>query len=137
MTTFVCFGQQSTTRNTTYSIPPPCPQVWDVLGGGRLLHSLSNHQKTVTCLCLDGTGSRLLSGGLDRHVKIYNLQNFKVIIFFFSHHVRLSLYSSPGDHEDMINLLRFINSIVYSRCSVCILLFFITLDYCSLMSRWL
>lgn len=53
-------------------------QVWDVVGGGRLLHSLSNHQKTVTCLCLDGTGSRLLSGGLDRHVKIYNLQNFKV-----------------------------------------------------------
>ena len=55
-------------------------QVWDVLGGrgGRLLHTLANHQKTVTCLALDGTGTRLLSGGLDRHVKIYNLENFKV-----------------------------------------------------------
>lgn len=54
-------------------------QVWDLLGGGggRLLHTLANHQKTVTCLALDGTGSRLLTGGLDRHVKIYNLENFK------------------------------------------------------------
>eukprot|EP00904_Undaria_pinnatifida_P006836 jgi/Undpi1/3282/HiC_scaffold_15.g06656.m1 len=56
-------------------------KVWDVLGGrgGRLLHTLANHQKTVTCLALDGTGTRLLSGGLDRHVKIYNLENFKVV----------------------------------------------------------
>ncbi|CAN0373747.1 unnamed protein product, partial [Hapterophycus canaliculatus] len=56
-------------------------KVWDLLGGGgqgRLLHTLANHQKTVTCLALDGTGSRLLTGGLDRHVKIYNLENFKV-----------------------------------------------------------
>ncbi|CAB1103361.1 unnamed protein product [Ectocarpus sp. CCAP 1310/34] len=55
--------------------------VWDLLGGGggRLLHTLANHQKTVTCLALDGTGSRLLTGGLDRHVKIYNLENFKVV----------------------------------------------------------
>ena len=54
-------------------------KVWDVLGGGgRLLHTLSNHQKTVTCLALDGTGTRLLTGGLDRHVKIYNLESFKV-----------------------------------------------------------
>ncbi|CAM9242267.1 unnamed protein product [Pylaiella littoralis] len=56
-------------------------KVWDLLGGGggRLLHTLANHQKTVTCLALDGTGSRLLTGGLDRHVKIYNLENFKVV----------------------------------------------------------
>lgn len=51
-------------------------------GGGRLLHTLANHQKTVTCLALDGTGSRLLSGGLDRHVKIYNLENFKARLLF-------------------------------------------------------
>ncbi|CAN0395662.1 unnamed protein product, partial [Discosporangium mesarthrocarpum] len=53
-------------------------KVWDILGGGRLLHTLSNHQKTVTCLCMDATGSRLLSGGMDRHVKIYDMVTYKV-----------------------------------------------------------
>ena len=45
-------------------------KVWDVLGGGKLLHTFSNHQKNVTGLAFDGTGSRLLSCGLDGHVKV-------------------------------------------------------------------
>lgn len=66
-------------------------QVWDLLagGGGGLLHTLANHQKTVTCLALDGTGSRLLTGGLDRHVKIYNLENFKARFVLFGLSVAL------------------------------------------------
>ncbi|CAN0279131.1 unnamed protein product, partial [Phaeothamnion confervicola] len=28
-------------------------RVWDLLAGGRLLHTVCNHQKTVTCLALD------------------------------------------------------------------------------------
>ena len=40
-------------------------KVWDILSGGRLLQSVNNHTKTITCLAMDGEGGRLLSGGLD------------------------------------------------------------------------
>ncbi len=40
--------------------------VWDILAGGKLLLSSTNHQKTITSLCFDGHSERLLSGGLDR-----------------------------------------------------------------------
>mmetsp|Transcript_71652 Transcript_71652/g.144239 ORF Transcript_71652/g.144239 Transcript_71652/m.144239 type:complete len:546 (+) Transcript_71652:29-1666(+) len=53
-------------------------KVWDILGGGKMVHTLSNHQKTITSLCLDSTRSRLISGGLDGHVKIYSLDTFEV-----------------------------------------------------------
>lgn len=43
-------------------------RVWDILAGGRLLLSLSNHLKTVTSLCFDGSAERLLSAGLDKSV---------------------------------------------------------------------
>ena len=59
--------------------------IWDVLGGGRLLARLSNHQKTVTSLAvspLAGPASsaapRLLTGSLDGHIKIFELDQFKV-----------------------------------------------------------
>eukprot|EP00607_Mallomonas_marina_P008538 CAMPEP_0182419288 /NCGR_PEP_ID=MMETSP1167-20130531/3748_1 /TAXON_ID=2988 /ORGANISM="Mallomonas Sp, Strain CCMP3275" /LENGTH=302 /DNA_ID=CAMNT_0024594107 /DNA_START=588 /DNA_END=1492 /DNA_ORIENTATION=- len=48
--------------------------VWDLLSGGRSLHCFENHQKDVTCLCLDGTGTRLLSGGAEGQVKVYSMQ---------------------------------------------------------------
>ncbi len=54
-------------------------KVWDILGGGRLLHTFNNHQKNITCLTMDGTHSRLLSAGLDGHVKIYSLQTMQVV----------------------------------------------------------
>ena len=53
-------------------------QVWDILNGGKLLNEFSNHQKTITSMMLDGTETRLLSGGLDGLVKIYDLKTFKV-----------------------------------------------------------
>lgn len=59
--------------------------VWDLLGGGRLLKRLGNFQKTVSCVVaspLAGPGSaaapRLLAGSLDGHVKIFELDGFKV-----------------------------------------------------------
>jgi U3 small nucleolar RNA-associated protein 15 len=54
-------------------------KLWDVLSGGRLMHTYSNHQKNVTGLTFDGTGSRLLSCGLDGHVKVYSLQTMQVV----------------------------------------------------------
>eukprot|EP00658_Telonema_sp_P-2_P013680 TRINITY_DN15183_c0_g1_i2.p1 TRINITY_DN15183_c0_g1~~TRINITY_DN15183_c0_g1_i2.p1 ORF type:complete len:530 (-),score=100.77 TRINITY_DN15183_c0_g1_i2:220-1809(-) len=53
-------------------------KVWDVSGGGKLLHSFSNHQKAITSLCFDGTSGRLLSGSLDSFVKIYDVQSYNV-----------------------------------------------------------
>jgi hypothetical protein len=65
-------------------------KVWDALAGGRLLTSVSTHQKTITCshhahstdqidsflhtvagMCLDGKNERLLTGSLDRQVCIH------------------------------------------------------------------
>ena len=53
-------------------------KLWDVVGGGRLVHTFCNHQKNITGMCFDGTGSRLLSCGLDGHVKVYSLQTMQV-----------------------------------------------------------
>lgn len=41
-------------------------KVWDALAGGKLLASVSNHHKTVTCMCFCSDYKRLLSGSLDR-----------------------------------------------------------------------
>ena len=53
-------------------------KVWDILGGGRLVTEWSNHQKTITTMCLDGTSSRILTGGLDGHVKIHDVKTYEV-----------------------------------------------------------
>lgn len=53
-------------------------KVWDVLAGGRLVHSFSSHLKSVMALLLDGTGTRLLSAGLDQHLKIHDLATYEV-----------------------------------------------------------
>uniref|UniRef100_A0A8C5RHD1 U3 small nucleolar RNA-associated protein 15 homolog n=1 Tax=Laticauda laticaudata TaxID=8630 RepID=A0A8C5RHD1_LATLA len=57
-------------------------KIWDILKGGQLLVSLRNHHKTVTSLCLSSSGQRLLSGSLDRHVKIYSTTSYKVVHSF-------------------------------------------------------
>jgi len=59
--------------------------IWDMLSGGKLLARLSNHQKTVTCVSVSPMAGpaavaapRLLAGSLDGHVKVYELDQFKV-----------------------------------------------------------
>lgn len=59
--------------------------VWDILGGGRLLRRLENHQKTVTSARVVAhagssvePGARLVTGSLDGHVKVYSLDDFRV-----------------------------------------------------------
>lgn len=54
-------------------------KVWDILSGGRLVHSFSSHQKTITSIGLDGTGTRLLTGSLDGHLKIYDMKTYEVM----------------------------------------------------------
>ncbi|MCO5597406.1 hypothetical protein L7F22_051482 [Adiantum nelumboides] len=72
-------------------------KIWDILGGGRLLHSLGCHQKTVTSLCITPpirvnsndlvASGCLLTGSLDGHVKVFDINEFKVI--------HASKYDSP------------------------------------------
>ncbi|KAL6761546.1 WD40-repeat-containing domain protein [Haematococcus lacustris] len=68
--------------------------VWDLVGGGRLLHRLANFQKTVSCVRLaaaavpsSSAAPRLLAGSLDGHVKVIEMDGFKV--------THASLYPGP------------------------------------------
>ncbi|KAI8823023.1 WD40-repeat-containing domain protein [Fimicolochytrium jonesii] len=54
-------------------------KLWDIFGGGRHLQTLANHQKTITSMTFDGSGTRLLTGSHDHHVKIYSLRDYKVV----------------------------------------------------------
>ncbi|KAJ4436108.1 hypothetical protein ANN_18735 [Periplaneta americana] len=72
-------------------------RVWDAFAGGRLLAKLCQHHKTVTCLCLASGNKRLLSGSLDRHVKIYDTSTYQVVHTLDYPNAVLSLDVSPGD----------------------------------------
>lgn len=54
-------------------------KVWDALAGGRLISKVSAHHKTITCLQVATNGHRILSGSLDRHVKIYEVGTYKTL----------------------------------------------------------
>ncbi|KAK3098153.1 hypothetical protein FSP39_016684 [Pinctada imbricata] len=54
-------------------------KVWDALGGGRLLTTLYGHHKTVTCLNFCSNYQRLLTGSVDRHVKIYDVSTYQMV----------------------------------------------------------
>ena len=61
------------------------------------MHSLSNHRKTITSLCFDGTSTRLITGSLDHHVKIYDVQDYHVIHSIKYPAPVLSVGMSPDD----------------------------------------
>ncbi|XP_053658729.1 U3 small nucleolar RNA-associated protein 15 homolog [Anopheles marshallii] len=71
--------------------------VYDALTGGRQLAQLSQHHKTVTCLQLASDGKRLLSGSLDRHVKVYDIATYQVVHTINSSNAILSLGISKND----------------------------------------
>ncbi|KAK8757783.1 U3 small nucleolar RNA-associated protein 15 homolog [Amblyomma americanum] len=56
----------------------PHIRVWDVVAG-RMLAQVTQHHKTVTCLKLASDGQRLLSGSLDRHVKVFDVATYQVV----------------------------------------------------------
>ncbi|KAK5070488.1 U3 small nucleolar RNA-associated protein 15 [Lithohypha guttulata] len=43
------------------------------------LHMITNHQKTVTSLCIASQGSRLVTGGLDGHMKVFETVGWNVV----------------------------------------------------------
>jgi U3 small nucleolar RNA-associated protein 15 len=87
-------------------------RVYDVISGGRLLHTFNNHQKYVTSLCMDGSSSRLLSAGLDGHIKVYSLQTLQVVhgMKFGSSLVSVAM---PADNKKLV--VGFVNGTVMAR----------------------
>ncbi|KAG8959706.1 hypothetical protein FRC03_007623, partial [Tulasnella sp. 419] len=75
----------------------PILRLWDLVAGGRCLRALSNHQKTVTSMAFDGSASRLLTGGLDQMVKVYDVSTYKVVHTMRYPAAILSLGISPDD----------------------------------------
>ncbi|KAG7449156.1 Trp-Asp repeat-containing protein [Guyanagaster necrorhizus] len=57
----------------------PIIRSWDIVAGGRCTRALSNHQKTITSLTFNASASRLLTGGLDQMVKVYDVSTYKVV----------------------------------------------------------
>ncbi|KAF4550527.1 UTP15-like protein [Elsinoe fawcettii] len=55
--------------------------VLDLTAGGPR-EVLQNHQKTVTSLAVASRGTRVVSGGLDGHVKIFDTSDWKVVAGF-------------------------------------------------------
>ncbi|XP_074526153.1 U3 small nucleolar RNA-associated protein 15 homolog [Halichoeres trimaculatus] len=90
-------------------------KVWDLLKGGQPLVSLRNHHKTVTSLCLSSNGQRLLSASLDRHVKVYNTTNFKVVHNFDYAASILSLALAPDDESIIVGMTNSILSIKHRK----------------------
>ncbi|CBY00703.1 similar to U3 small nucleolar RNA-associated protein 15 [Plenodomus lingam JN3] len=64
------------------------------------IHMLRNHQKTVTALSLANNGERLLSGGLDGHVKIFETTGWNVVSGLKYPSPILSLSVIPSAKED-------------------------------------
>ena len=78
------------------SVGGPILRVWD-LNMGKCVRALSNHQKTVTCASFDGSKSRVLTGGLDMMVKVYDVEDWKVVHTMRYPAPILSLAVSPDD----------------------------------------
>ncbi|XP_077248135.1 transducin family protein / WD-40 repeat family protein [Tasmannia lanceolata] len=57
-------------------------KIWDVIGGGRLLHTMDSHNKTVTSLCIgkvEKSGEkRILSVSLDGYMKVFDYAGFRI-----------------------------------------------------------
>lgn len=71
-------------------------KIWDSVAG-RQLAQLSQHHKTITCLCFASDNKRILSGSLDRHVKIYDAITYQVVHTLDFPSPILSIAISPED----------------------------------------
>ena len=50
--------------------------MWDLLAGGRLVATISNHRGNITCLALDDTGSRYGEGETGFYVLSFSVFAF-------------------------------------------------------------
>lgn len=80
-------------------------KAWDAFAGGKLLASFSQHHKTITCLRLASNGKRLMSGSLDRHVKIYDVATFETVHTLDYPNSILSLAVSKNDDTVVVGMV--------------------------------
>ena len=75
--------------------------VLDIIAG-KAAHMIKNHQKTVTALSLAGNGSRLVSGGLDGHMKVFETIGWNVVAGskYPSPILSLAIINSGAGRED-------------------------------------
>ncbi|GBL76631.1 U3 small nucleolar RNA-associated protein 15 [Araneus ventricosus] len=71
-------------------------KVWDPVAG-RLLSQVIQHHKTITSLCFASNGRRLMSGSLDRHIKIYDVTSYEVVHTLNYPSPILSIAVAPDD----------------------------------------
>ncbi|EGX50713.1 hypothetical protein AOL_s00075g139 [Orbilia oligospora ATCC 24927] len=69
----------------------------------KALKQLGNHQKTVTAVAT-ASGNRVLSGGLDGHVKVYETREWKVVHGFKYPEPVLCLGVSPDDKHLVVGM---------------------------------
>lgn len=74
-------------------------KIWDLVAGGRLIHTFSSHQKNVTGLAFDGVGGKLLSCSLDGHIKVHSMQSFQVLHGLKIGSPLVSIAVSPDDRK--------------------------------------
>lgn len=86
----------------------PAAYVWDVIAA-RSLSRLQNHQKTVTSLAISsmdgGSARRILAGGLDGHVKIFDTKEWKVIHGIKYPSPIISLGVSPDEKHLVVGMV--------------------------------
>lgn len=75
----------------------PILRLWDLAMAGRCVRALSNHQKTITCMSFDSNRRRVLTGGLDQLVKVYDVEDWSVVHTMRYPAPLLSLAMSPDD----------------------------------------
>lgn len=75
--------------------------VLDIVAG-KPLHMISNHQKTVTSLCLASNASRLVTGALDGHMKVFETTGWNVVAGskYSAPILSLQVINSGNDRED-------------------------------------
>jgi len=54
-------------------------KVWDMVYSGRLLYEINSHHKNVMSIKFNNDYTRLLSAGLDGHVKVYELETYQPV----------------------------------------------------------
>lgn len=79
-------------------------RVWDLVSGGRVLTTLSHHTKTVTCAALCCRESRLLTGSIDRRVKVYDAATYQPVHTLDYCSPVVSLALSPDDNKVVVGM---------------------------------
>lgn len=79
-------------------------RIFDIAGGFRCLETLSNNQKNITALAYDQERGRLLTGGLDNNVKVYDTSTMKVVHIMKYPSPILSMSMSPNSTHLLVGM---------------------------------